>query len=79
LRSGGFTIGPITDSDIAALETLMVRYRDRPNDFADATLVHRAHRESLVTIMTVDHNDFETYRIGRWQRFRVLPERQLLH
>jgi len=53
----------------------MVRYRDRPMDFADATLVHLAERESLTSVFTVDHDDFETYRIGGRRRFRVVPLR----
>jgi predicted nucleic acid-binding protein len=44
-------------------------------DFADATLVHLAQRESLSTIFTVDHADFSTYRIDGRRRFRVLPVR----
>ena len=44
-------------------------------DFADATLVHLARRQSLSTVFTIDHGDLETYRIdGRW-RFRVVPGR----
>jgi predicted nucleic acid-binding protein len=42
-------------------------------DFADATLVHLAKREALSTIFTVDHPDFETYRIEGRPRFRVIP------
>lgn len=42
-------------------------------DFADATLVHLAKRESLSTIFTVDYADCETYRIEGRRRFRVLP------
>jgi predicted nucleic acid-binding protein len=53
----------------------MVRYRDRPMDFADATLVHLAERESLTSVFTVDRDDFETYRIGSRQRFRIVPRR----
>jgi len=34
-----------------------------------------AKRESLSTIFTIDHNDFETYRIEGKQRFRIVPER----
>ncbi|MFQ5705645.1 MAG: hypothetical protein ACE5HT_16705 [Gemmatimonadales bacterium] len=41
----------------------MKQYHDRPMDFADATLVQLARRESLRTIFTVDHNDFNTYRV----------------
>ena len=51
----------------------MSRYADRPMDFADATLVYLAKREGLSTVFTVDHADFETYRIEGRRRFRVLP------
>jgi predicted nucleic acid-binding protein len=44
-------------------------------DFADATLVHVAERDSISTVFTVDHDDFETYRIKGRKRFRVLPPR----
>lgn len=45
------------------LNRLMSRYWDRPMDFADATLVYHAKRESVSTIFSVDPADFETYRI----------------
>ena len=75
LRSGAVTVLPVGDGDLADLEALMERYRDRPMVFADATLVHLARREGLSTIFTVDHNDFETYRIEGKRRFRILPPR----
>jgi predicted nucleic acid-binding protein len=75
IRTGGFTLARITDADLPALEMLMSRYADRPMDFADATLVHVAEREGLRTILTIDHDDFETYRIGRHAKFRILPDR----
>jgi predicted nucleic acid-binding protein len=43
--------------------------------FADATLVRLAEREALSTIFTVDHDGFETYRIGGKRRFRIVPGR----
>jgi predicted nucleic acid-binding protein len=76
LRSGAIRILPIADEDLPQLEALMVRYRDRPMDFADATLVQLATRESLVTVFTIDHDDFETYRIEGRRHFRIVPERQ---
>lgn len=75
LHSGAVTVLPIGDADLPALESLMKKYHDRPMDFADATLVHLARRESLATIFTVDRNDFETYRISGRRRFRIFPER----
>jgi predicted nucleic acid-binding protein len=77
LRSGAVRVLPIADEDLQNLEALMLRYRDRPMDFADATLVHLAKRESLATIFTVDHDDFETYRIEGKRRFRIVPDRRL--
>jgi uncharacterized protein len=75
VRKGGISLALITDTDLPALEALMRRYADRPMDFADAALVHVAEREGLRTILTIDHSDFETYRIGRSARFRILPAR----
>jgi predicted nucleic acid-binding protein len=54
----------------------MKRYADRPMDFADATLVRLDERESLSAIFTVDHDDFETYRIKGRTRFRIVPARR---
>ncbi len=73
LRSGAVTVLPIVDADLASLDSLMKKYHDRPMDFADATLVHLAERQSLSTVLTIDFDDFETYRIGGRRRFRVLP------
>ena len=76
IRSGAITVASIADDDLDSLHALMARYRDRPMDFADATLVHLAQRESLTEIFTIDHDDFETYRIDGRRRFRVVPDRR---
>jgi predicted nucleic acid-binding protein len=73
VRSGALLLRPIEDPELPEIHALMSRYWDRPMDFADATLVHLAKRESLSTIFTVDRGDFETYRIDGRRRFRVLP------
>lgn len=75
MRSGAIVVLPITDSDMPDLDQLMKRYSDHPMDFADATLVRLAQRESLSTICTIDHKDFETYRIVGRRKFRVVPPR----
>ena len=75
LRSGAVVLLSVTDADAPELERLMKRYADRPMDFADATLVRLAERESLSTILTVDRDDFETYRIKGRTRFRIVPSR----
>jgi hypothetical protein len=74
VRSGAITLGVIEHAELPQLHALMSRYADCPMDFADATLVHLAKRESLSTILTVDYRDFATYRIEGKRAFRVLPK-----
>jgi predicted nucleic acid-binding protein len=75
VRSAAVTVLPIDDTDLPALDELMGKYDDRPMDFADATLVHLAHREQLSLIFTIDHDNFETYRIDGGRPFRIVPDR----
>jgi hypothetical protein len=75
VRSGALTVCPIGDPDLLELNALMAQYADCPMDFADATLVHLAARERLSMILTVDHDDFETYRLPGRKKFTVLPGR----
>ncbi len=76
LRSGAVRMLPITHDELPAVNALMTQYADRPMDFADATLVHLAARESLSAILTIDHDDFETYRLPRNKKFTILPARK---
>ena len=73
IHSGAIRLAVIEHSELPEAEALMLRYRDRPMDFADATLVYLARREELSTVFTVDHADFNIYRIEGRKRFRVLP------
>ena len=76
VRSGVIQLATIEDSELNQIQALMIRYRDTPMDFADATLVFLAERESLSVVLTVDQSEFHTYRIGSKSRFHVLPEQQ---
>jgi uncharacterized protein len=73
LRSGAVGLAVIEDSELPEIQDLMLRYGDRPMDFADATLVYLARREGLITVFTVDQADFSTYRIEGRKRFRIFP------
>jgi uncharacterized protein len=73
VRSGALIVAAIEDEEMTHLHALMSRYWDRPMDFADATLVYLAKRESLSVILTVDQADFATYRIEGKRQFRVVP------
>ena len=75
IRSGAVTVLSIADRDLPDIEALMRKYHDRPMDFADATLVHLAARESISSIFTIDYDDFETYRVGGRKKLRILPSK----
>ena len=57
--------------ELKVIEQIAANFRNLPD--GDATLVHLAKREALPTIFTVDHSDFETYRIDGRRRFRIVP------
>ena len=73
IRSGAIRMAAIEGSELPDIQNLMLRYWDRPMDFADATLVYLGKREGLSTVLTVDHADFNTYRIEGRKRFRIFP------
>lgn len=75
LRSGAIYKASIAHEELPMIHALMDEYQDHPMDFADATLVHLAAREGISVILTVDFDDFETYRIGGRKRFTILPDR----
>ncbi|HLK49112.1 MAG TPA: PIN domain-containing protein [Bryobacteraceae bacterium] len=59
VRSSALELAVISHAELPAVHALMSRYWDRPMDFADATLVHLAKRESISTVFTVNRADFE--------------------
>lgn len=73
VRSRAVTVMPIDEQDLPNLERLMLKYADRPMDFADSTLVHLAEREGVVDILSID-SDFDVYRIGGRRLFRRFPK-----
>ena len=70
LRSGAIEMSTIGNDELPQIHALMEDYADRPMDFADATLVHLAARESISLILTVDRDDFEAADLPRAQRLR---------
>jgi predicted nucleic acid-binding protein len=75
LRAGAIHMSPIANEELLEIQALMDEYADRPMDFADATVVYLAARERLSLILTIDHDDFETYRLPGRKRFTILPVR----
>jgi uncharacterized protein len=56
------------------MHELVVQYRDRPMDFADASLVVLAERTGTNTVATIDSRDFSALRFGAGKHFRLVFE-----
>lgn len=56
------------DSELTRSFELMESYQDHPMDLADASVIAAAESLGTRKIFTVDHKDFETYRIRRGHR-----------
>ena len=67
-------IFPATDVEQRArIRALMEKYQDLPMDLADASLVALAEMRGLREVFTLDHADFQVYRLHRRQTFRLWP------
>ena len=53
--------------------TILRKYADLKPDLTDACLVWLAEKTGIHAIVTVDVNDFSTYRIGGRAKFDLLP------
>lgn len=73
VEHGDVEIAAPDSGQLQRMRALMEKYRDRPMDLADASLVALAEERALRDIFTLDHTDFEIYRIHRRQTFRLWP------
>ena len=73
LVAGGATVRDLPLEGIAACRMRMEKYRDRPMDFADATLVWLAEQENITSILTLD-SDFLIYKIGRKKLVNLIAD-----
>jgi predicted nucleic acid-binding protein len=72
-ESGDLEIAEQVLEDRRRMRALMEKYRDRPMDLADASLVVLAETRGLRDLFTLDHADFRIYRLHRRQTFRLWP------
>jgi predicted nucleic acid-binding protein len=71
-RDGKLIVHFHSDTELSRMEELMLRYRDIPMDFADASLVVLAETTGLRQIFTLDKH-FYAYRIREQEVFEVVP------
>ncbi len=75
LKRGGIKVYSPNSNDLIRIAEPMEQYKDRPMDFADASLVVLAEQTGIKQIFTLD-DDFFFYRINRQDSFQVVPERE---
>lgn len=73
VRSAKFRVLPLEAVDMAGVAEILARYEDQQFDFADATLMHLAERESIETVFTTDQRHFSIYRTGDGRSLQVRP------
>ena len=66
-------IVPATGARLRRAATLMRKYHDTPMDLVDALLVAVAEDDGIRDVFTLDRRAFETYRLARNVRFRIVP------
>lgn len=69
VAAGGVAVLELGPEDGSAMLLLLEKYRDRPMDLADASLVVLADRLGITDILTVDRSDFDVYRLSGNRRF----------
>lgn len=69
IDSGGAAVLEIGADGATRLLALLEKYRDRPMDIADASLVVLAERLGVNDILTIDRADFDVYRLPGGRRF----------
>jgi predicted nucleic acid-binding protein len=62
IENDGIRLYEIKQKDIIEIIELTKKYKDRPMDFADATLVIAAKRTGIKKIISID-SDFDIYRL----------------
>lgn len=70
VENGALQIAQLEKEDLLEISRLMQKYADQPMDFADASLVCLAERESLNTVISFDR-DFKIYRVNK-KPFKIL-------
>jgi uncharacterized protein len=73
VATGVLRLKSLEEKDHLEIATLMLKYRDRPMDFADACIVWLAESLATTDIASIDGRDFEVYRTKRGKKFNILP------
>jgi|SRR5689334_10746745 len=72
-KDGFLEILLVRSLESEAIVEILKKYANLRPEFADAMLVHLAHRENIDAIFTLDRRDFSVYRTARNKPFRLFP------
>lgn len=72
LTGGRLAICDLDDADVSRMAELMRKYRDRPMDLADASVVAVAERLHLQRLFSLD-SDFHVYRLANGSVLQMVP------
>ena len=68
IAAGGLVIVAVENADLRAISARMLRYRDTPMDFADASLLWLADRLDTRSVLTIDERGFGAFRLAGGKR-----------
>lgn len=68
IAAGGLLIAAVGNADLRAISARMLRYRDTPMDFADASLLWLADRLGTRSVLTIDERGFRVFRLAGGKR-----------
>ena len=72
VQAGALRLIHVEDEWIPGIIAAMERYRDRPMDLADATLIAVAEARGFTRIFSID-SDFHIYRLAGGKTLEVVP------
>ena len=68
IAAGAIVIVAVDNAELRAISTRMLRYRDTPIGFADASLLWLADRLGTRSVLTIDERAFGAFRLAGGKR-----------
>ncbi len=72
IKAGGATIVEIPADELGSIIRMIEKYRDRPMDLADASLIWLSGQSGVRDILSVDSGDFAIFRTPQGKPFQDL-------
>jgi hypothetical protein len=73
LADGAIAVVDLDADGYQTVAALLMKYQDKPMDFADGCLVWLANHLGTLEVLTLDQRDFSVYRSAKGRPFRIVP------